>query len=191
MHINIILLNLNIRKIKPKSSIFIMNTNLTEKEKLNHPYYRIMQFKGEALDDKLNSWSRLELIDWLCWNDRNGVYTDEDSLREFGNTLTKQRAIEIITEMITQEQNMTNTNIESTSNRQNSEILESRVKIGSSLRAIRENRGWSQEQLAEKMNISRSTISKIESGKFNCSIDYLAKFATFLNFEVNLSQLKP
>ncbi|UFK97704.1 hypothetical protein [Kaistella faecalis] len=79
-----------------------MNTYLTEKEKLNHPYYRIMDLKGEELYEKLNSWSRLELIDWLCWNDRNGVYTDEDSLREFGNVLTKERAIEIITEMITE-----------------------------------------------------------------------------------------
>lgn len=81
---------------------------------------------------------------------------------------------------------MANTGAGSPSNRLKSEILESRVKIGSSLRAIRENRGWRQEQLAEKMNISRSTISKIESGKFNCSIDYLAKFASFLDFEIIL-----
>lgn len=80
-----------------------MNTYLTEKEKLNHPYYKIMELKGEELNEKLNSWSRLELIDWLCWNDHNGVYTDEDSLREFGNVLTKERAIEIITEMIMQD----------------------------------------------------------------------------------------
>ena len=61
-----------------------------------------MELKGEELNEKLNSLSRLELIDWLCWNDRNGVYSDEDSLREFGNTLTKERAMEIITEMISE-----------------------------------------------------------------------------------------
>lgn len=77
-----------------------MNTYLSEKEKLNHPYYRIMELKGEELSAKLHSWSRLELIEWLCWNDRNGVYTDEDSFREFGETLTKERAIGIITDMI-------------------------------------------------------------------------------------------
>lgn len=77
-----------------------MNTYLSEQEKRNHPYYRIMELKGEALKEKLNTWSRLELIGWLCWNDRNGVYTDEDSLREFGNILSKEKAIEIITEMI-------------------------------------------------------------------------------------------
>lgn len=79
-----------------------MNNYLTEKEKLNHPYYSLMELKGEELNEKLNSLSRLELIDWLCWNDRNGVYSDEDSLREFGNTLTKERAMEIITEMISE-----------------------------------------------------------------------------------------
>ena len=79
-----------------------MNTYLTEKEKRNHPYYQIMDLKGEELNKKLNSWSRLELIDWLSWNDRNGVYTDDDSLREFGNILTKEAAVEIITQMITE-----------------------------------------------------------------------------------------
>lgn len=67
-----------------------------------------------------------------------------------------------------------------------SAVLESRIKIGATIRSIREKRSLSQEQLAEKMKISRSTISKIESGKFNCSIDYLSKFAAFLNFEIIL-----
>ena len=61
-----------------------------------------------------------------------------------------------------------------------------RLKVAKSIREIREKRGLSQEQLADKMNISRSTISKIESGKFNCSIDYLSKFAYFLDFEIIL-----
>lgn len=78
-------------------------------------------------------------------------------------------------------------NIEKT---KETEIMESRKKIGGALRNIREKRGLSQEQLADKMNISRSTISKIESGKFNCSIDYLSKFALFLNFEIILNDLK-
>jgi hypothetical protein len=31
-------------------------------------------------------------------------------------------------------------------------------------------------------------ISKIESGKFNCSIDYLSKFSWFLGFEIVVKQ---
>lgn len=61
-----------------------------------------------------------------------------------------------------------------------------RVKIGETIRKIRENKGYNQEQLAEIMQVSRTTISKIESGKFNCSIDYLSKFSYFLNFEIDI-----
>lgn len=63
-----------------------------------------------------------------------------------------------------------------------------RLEIGLSIRQIREGRGLTQEQLAERMSISRSTISKIESGKFNLSIDYLSRFADFLNFEIILKE---
>lgn len=79
-----------------------MSTYISEEEKLKHPYYRLMELKGEALEAELNSWSRLELIEWLCWNDRNGVYRDEQSLQEFDNILGKEEAIEIITRQITQ-----------------------------------------------------------------------------------------
>lgn len=61
-----------------------------------------------------------------------------------------------------------------------------RIKIGETIKEIRENKGYNQQQLSVIMNISRSTISKIESGKFNCSIDYLSKFAYHLNFSINL-----
>ena len=65
-----------------------------------------------------------------------------------------------------------------------------RLEIGLSIKQIREGRGLTQEQLAERMSISRSTISKIESGKFNLSIDYLSKFAFFLDFEIILQGSK-
>lgn len=77
-----------------------MTTYLNEEEKLRHPYYKLMELRGSALENELNSWSRFDLIEWLCWNDRNGVYRDEDSLQEFGNTVSKELAIEIITNQI-------------------------------------------------------------------------------------------
>jgi isopentenyl phosphate kinase len=79
-----------------------MNTYINEDEKLKHPYYKLMELSGDNLMLELNSWSREELIEWLCWNDRNGVYKDEDSLREFDNILGKEEAIEIITRQITE-----------------------------------------------------------------------------------------
>jgi hypothetical protein len=80
-----------------------MNIYISEDEKLKHPYYKLTELKGEALETVLDSWSRLDLIEWLCWNDRNGVYRDDESLQEFGNTVSKDEAIEIITRQITEE----------------------------------------------------------------------------------------
>lgn len=79
-----------------------MSKIISEEEKLKHPYYKLMELSGDALETELNSWSRFDLIDWLCWNDRNGVYRDEDSLQEFGNIVSKEEAIEIISRQITQ-----------------------------------------------------------------------------------------
>lgn len=79
-----------------------MNNIIHEEEKLRHPYYRLMELRGGALETELNSWDRSDLIEWLCWNDRNGVYRDEESLGEFGNICSKEEAIEIITRHITQ-----------------------------------------------------------------------------------------
>jgi hypothetical protein len=78
-----------------------MKIFISEDEKNRHPFYTIMDLKGDILLNELNSWSRLDLIEWLSWNDRNGVYKDEDSLAEFGNVLSKEEAIEIMTRQIT------------------------------------------------------------------------------------------
>lgn len=79
-----------------------MSYYISEEEKLKHPYYQLMELKGEALATELNAWSRLDLIEWLCWNDSNGVYRDNESLQEMGDTVTKEEAIKIITNQITE-----------------------------------------------------------------------------------------
>ena len=65
-----------------------------------------------------------------------------------------------------------------------------RLKMGESIREIREKKGYNQEQLAEIMKVSRTTISKIENGKFNCSIDYISKFSWFLDFDFTIHERK-
>lgn len=65
-------------------------------------------------------------------------------------------------------------------------IKKHRLKIGDAIREIREKRGYSQDELAEIMEVHRSTISKIENGKFSFSIDYLSKFSFFLDFDLTL-----
>lgn len=62
-------------------------------------------------------------------------------------------------------------------------IKDYRLKLGCKIRIVREQRGYSQEQLAELMNINRSTISKIENGKFSITVDYLVRFSIFLDYE--------
>lgn len=79
-----------------------MNAYVNEHKKLKHPYYKVMELRGESLQLELNTWSRLDLIEWLCWNDRNGVYRDEDSLREFDNILSREEALEIVTRQISE-----------------------------------------------------------------------------------------
>jgi len=59
-------------------------------------FYEIMDLAPEQLDQFLIHTPREEIIEWLQWNDRNGVYNDEDSLREFGNTVSKEEGMEII-----------------------------------------------------------------------------------------------
>ena len=63
------------------------------------------------------------------------------------------------------------------------QIKDYRIKLGDKIRIVREQRGYSQEQLADLMNINRSTISKIENGKFSISVDYLVRFSIFLDYE--------
>ena len=67
-------------------------------------------------------------------------------------------------------------------------IRDYRIKIGDTIKNIREKKGYSQDELAEIMKVNRTTISKIENGKFNLSLDYLSKFSWFLEFEFQLKE---
>jgi len=80
---------------------------------------------------------------------------------------------------------MSNTKSQITDVKMGNYLHDCRLKMGETIRKIREKRGYSQEQLAEIMQISRTTISKIENGKFAISIDYLVKFGWYLNFDID------
>ncbi|MGF7075103.1 hypothetical protein [Mucilaginibacter sp. 3215] len=51
-------------------------------------------------EDKLlllvDGMSREDIIEWLSWNDPNGIYKDEHSLKELGNTMTREEGLEIL-----------------------------------------------------------------------------------------------
>lgn len=63
-------------------------------------YLAVLSYTSEELNKMLCTWKREEIIQWLCWNDPNGVYTDKDSLNEFGNIMTKEEGIEIMLRQI-------------------------------------------------------------------------------------------
>jgi transcriptional regulator with XRE-family HTH domain len=65
-------------------------------------------------------------------------------------------------------------------------IQEHREAIGKKIRAFREKKGFSQDELAEIMDVHRSTISKVETGKFAITVDYLVKFAWYLDFNISV-----
>ena len=63
-------------------------------------FYAIIELEVDALYRYLSFASREEIIDWLQWNDRNGVYRDEESLVEFDTIVSKEEGIEIVMRQI-------------------------------------------------------------------------------------------
>jgi hypothetical protein len=62
----------------------------------NYPYIRVVEITAQELEKLVSGLTREDLIEWLIWNDRNGVYSDEDSLREFGAVMTREEGSEIM-----------------------------------------------------------------------------------------------
>jgi hypothetical protein len=56
----------------------------------------------DELRDELKKWTRQDLINWLQWNDRNGVYDDEQSMAEIGQIMTFEEGVEIMVNQIIQ-----------------------------------------------------------------------------------------
>ena len=61
------------------------------------------------------------------------------------------------------------------------------VKIGSFLKALRNEKGLTQEQLAERVNVSRRSISRWETGTNLPDLDVLMELADY--YEVELREL--
>ena len=55
------------------------------------------------------------------------------------------------------------------------------VAFGKRLQGLRKSRNLTQEELAESLNISREHLSRLERGKYGCSIDLLIEISFVLN----------
>jgi putative transcriptional regulator len=51
------------------------------------------------------------------------------------------------------------------------------IKIGNNVRVARVEMGWTQEQLAERVGVTRQTIGLIENDKYNPTIKLCLKLA--------------
>lgn len=65
-------------------------------------------------------------------------------------------------------------------------VLARRKEIGEQLKSIRESKNLTMEQLGEQLDIGKSTVSKIEAGKWNFGIDTLIAFSVVLEFDITL-----
>ena len=61
-----------------------------------------------------------------------------------------------------------------------------RQDIAAQLRQVRKEQGMTQERLAEKVGTRKSNISRLESGRYNPSLDFLEKVAGGLGREIEV-----
>jgi putative transcriptional regulator len=55
--------------------------------------------------------------------------------------------------------------------------LEAQVPVKNHLRVLRAERGWSQEDLADKLGVSRQTVNALETGRYDPSLPLAFKIA--------------
>lgn len=58
------------------------------------------------------------------------------------------------------------------------------MSVNEKIRAIRETRNWSQEDMAEKMNMSKNGYAKIERGETKLNLHKLEQIANIFNIDV-------
>ena len=64
--------------------------------------------------------------------------------------------------------------------------IKARQSIASELKAARRGMGLTQQNLAERAGTKKSNISRMESGKYNPSLDFLVKVADSLGKSIDI-----
>jgi transcriptional regulator with XRE-family HTH domain len=65
------------------------------------------------------------------------------------------------------------------------EIAYNRIRIGQRIAHLREEKGLTQQQVADATGIIRSNIARVEAGKRNVSIDLLARIGAALGCSID------
>ncbi|MDD6482142.1 MAG: helix-turn-helix transcriptional regulator [Lachnospiraceae bacterium] len=61
-----------------------------------------------------------------------------------------------------------------------------RQEVAEQLRQVRKEQGMTQESLAELVGTKKSNISRLESGRYNPSLDFLVKVAGGLGKQIHV-----
>ncbi len=61
-----------------------------------------------------------------------------------------------------------------------------RLEVVQQLKAVRKEEGITQEHLAELVGTKKSNISRLESGRYNPSLDFLVKVADGLGRQISV-----
>ncbi len=65
-------------------------------------------------------------------------------------------------------------------------------ELGKTIKDLRQQKGFSQESLARKSNISRTTLSKLENGYIaNISIVTVNQILSLLGYEIDIKSTNP
>ena len=59
-----------------------------------------------------------------------------------------------------------------------------RKEVAQQLREVRKSQGMTQESLADRVGTKKSNISRLESGRYNPSLDFLVKVAGGLGKQI-------
>jgi len=73
-----------------------IHANISFWKQNHYPFFKVVEIPETELKELMAKLSRTDIIEWLMWNDSNGIYSDEASLREFGAIMTIEEGTEIM-----------------------------------------------------------------------------------------------
>lgn len=71
----------------------------------------------------------------------------------------------------------------------NQQIDANRLRIGQLIAHLRQQKGFTQQELAEQTGMFQTNISRIEKGKYNVSIDLLSSILYALDHQIEFSEI--
>ena len=63
-------------------------------------------------------------------------------------------------------------------------------QLGMRIRALREKQGLTQQELADLSGTQKSNISRLESGTYNPTLDFLSKVASSMGRKVSITIIR-